>query len=266
VERNVDTGKRNRSETSLESDETSLLLEVLGLLDALVDDLAEVFLDLVERHSLGEFREINLLNLEEVENVGEGLKTDEVTSDNVLLTFDVVVDDFDEDVATTSDGFDNLTKSGVSERFSDPRRVDGDHTVGRTVLRVTLDSTLHGDTSVEDDVDESRNGKNVGDRSESRVFSERVTSEGARRLNESLRAHVLESGLLGDDEGDLSELSSVEETGGRREGVPRGAEVDISEERESLDISVGIGCEKREDESERGFERRTKKEREKTHW
>ena len=91
----IDTGERDRSVSTFESDESSLLLEVLRLLNTLVDDLAKVFLDLLDRHGLGEFGEINLLNLEEVENVGERLKTDEVTSDDVLLTFDVVVDDFD---------------------------------------------------------------------------------------------------------------------------------------------------------------------------
>lgn len=241
MEGHVDTGEGNGGETTLERDEPGLLLEVLGLLDALVDNLAEVFLDLVDRHGLGELREINLLNLEEVEDVGERLESDEVTSDDVLLTLDVVVDDFDEDVSAPRDRLDNLAESGVSERLADPRRVDGDHTVARTVLRVTLDGTLHRDSSVEDDVDESRDGEDVGDRSEGRVLSERVTGERARGLNESLGAHVLERGLLGDDEGDLGELSRVEETGRRREGVPRGAEVDVAEERESLDVSIGIG-------------------------
>jgi len=44
-------------------------LKVLSLLNALVDNLAKVFLYLIERHSLGELGEVNLLNLEEVENV-----------------------------------------------------------------------------------------------------------------------------------------------------------------------------------------------------
>lgn len=96
------------------------------------------------------------------------------------------LDDFDEDVSSTSDSLDNLPEGSISERFADPRRVDSDHTVTRTVLRVTLDSTLHRDTSVEDDIDKSRDGEDIGDRSEGRVLSERVTSESARRLNESL--------------------------------------------------------------------------------
>lgn len=241
VERDVDTGEGDRREATLESDEPSLLLEVLGLLYALVDNLAQVLLDLVDRHGLGEFREVDLLHLEEVEDVRERLEADEVTRDNVLLTLDVVVDDLDENVAAASDRLDDLTERGVTERLADPRRVDSDHAVRRSVLRVALDGALHRDTAVEDDVDEGRDREDVGDRGEGRVLSERVTGERTRGLDESLRAHVLERGLLSDDEGDLRELGRVEETGRGRERVPRRAKVNVSEQGESLDVAIGIG-------------------------
>jgi hypothetical protein len=87
-----------------------------------------------------------------------------VTGNDVLLTLDVVVDDFDEDVAATSDGLDDLAKGSVTEALTDARRVDGDHTVAGAVERVTLDGALHRDTTVEDDVDEGGDGEDVGNR------------------------------------------------------------------------------------------------------
>jgi hypothetical protein len=211
----------------------------------------------------------------------ESLQGGKVTSNDVLLSLDVVaanerksqfqalhprgspssLDDLDEDVAATSDGLNDLTKSSVSEALADPRGVDSDHGVGRAVLVITLDGALHGDSTVEDDVDEGRDGEDVGDRGEGGVLSKRVTGEDAVVLDESLGAHVFESGLwekksargeekakdettnlLGDDEGDLSEMGRVEETSGRRESVTRSAEVDVAEERERLDVAVLVGC------------------------
>ena len=93
MERHVDTRQRNRAEvgksqprahvqghtchsreTTLENDETSLGLQLLGSLEALVDNLAELFLDLIDRHDLGQLGQINLLNLDQVEYVAEGGK------------------------------------------------------------------------------------------------------------------------------------------------------------------------------------------------
>ena len=132
-----------------------------------------------------------------------------MTSDDVLLSLDVVaahglsaplepaprndsLDDLDEDVAPPRDALDNLAKSSVAEAHADPARVNRDHAVVTPVLGVTLDGALHRDAAVEDDVDEGRDGEDVGDRGEGRVLSERVTGERAAVLDESLGAHVLE--------------------------------------------------------------------------
>jgi hypothetical protein len=59
----------NARKAALESNEASLLLKVASLLNALVDDLAEVLLDLLDGHGLGELGEVDLLDLEEVKDV-----------------------------------------------------------------------------------------------------------------------------------------------------------------------------------------------------
>lgn len=50
-----------------------------------------------------------------------------------------------------------------------------------------------------------------------------------------------ETDLFSHDESNLSELSSVEKSCGRREGVSRRSEVDVAEERKSLDVSILVG-------------------------
>lgn len=100
MERHVDSGERNRPvrgkrrtheqtgakerrsrrgqnsrKPTLEDEEARLGLQLLGRLDALVDNLAELLLDLVDGHDLGQLGEVDLLDLEEVENVpGDEIK------------------------------------------------------------------------------------------------------------------------------------------------------------------------------------------------
>jgi hypothetical protein len=80
--------------------------------------------------------------------------------------------------------------------------------------------------------------ENVGDRSEGRIFSKGVTSEGTILLDEALHAHILERRLLSDDKSNLSELGSEEKTVGVAESVLGSTNIDVGEERESLDMAV----------------------------
>lgn len=81
-------------------------------------------------------------------------------------------------------------------------------------------------------------GGDIDDRSKSRIFAERATSEGRVVLDEALGAHINERSVLSDDEGDLSRLGGEDETGRMAKRITRGAEVDIREEREGLDAAV----------------------------
>lgn len=65
-------------------------MKLIGDLGALVDDLSELLLDFVDGHNFGELSQVDLLDFEEVEDVGESLEGDEMSSDDVLLSFDVV--------------------------------------------------------------------------------------------------------------------------------------------------------------------------------
>jgi hypothetical protein len=97
---------------------------------------------------------------------------------------------------------------------------------------------LHGNTAVENDVDESRDVENVGDRSKGRIFSKGVTSEGTILLDEALHAHILESRLLSDDKSNPSELGSGKEAVGVTESVLGSTNINVGEKRESLDMAV----------------------------
>ena len=110
MEGHVNTRERNSCEAALESDVSLLRLELLCLREAGVDDLAEHLLDLLHCKSFSKLffnnkkkqsqycdpisdairsaylRDVNLFHLEIIENVSEGLKRDELSCANVLLT------------------------------------------------------------------------------------------------------------------------------------------------------------------------------------
>ena len=86
--------------------------------------------------------------------------------------------------------------------------------------------------------DQSRDVENVGDRSKGRVLSKGVTSEGAILLDEAFHAHILERRLLGDDKSDLSELGGEKEAVGMAESIFGGTNINVGEERKSLDMAV----------------------------
>ena len=75
------------------------------------------------------------------------------------------------------------------------------HSLVRPVWQVALDSALHGDAVVEDNIN-----KMGSDRREGRVFSERVTGKGRVALDKTLGAHVIEGDLLSNDQCDLGKL------------------------------------------------------------
>ena len=83
------------------------------------------------------------------------------TDESFVTHLDVIVDDFKQRSGTRSYVVDDLTESGVIESLGDTARIDSTHSVVRPVLRVTFNGTLHRDTTVEDEIDKRRDGKNV---------------------------------------------------------------------------------------------------------
>lgn len=72
VEGHIDTSERNRGETTLQLDWLRL---GLSRLHTLVDDIHEVRLDVLKRHRLHEGLDVNLLCLENVEQIGQGIES-----------------------------------------------------------------------------------------------------------------------------------------------------------------------------------------------
>ena len=102
MEGHVNAGKRNGGEAALEGDVTLLLLLLLRLGMARGDDLPKHLLDLIDGELLRELcdasvsdhtreqstclRDIDLLHLQVVKNVGERLQRHELPGTDVLLT------------------------------------------------------------------------------------------------------------------------------------------------------------------------------------
>ena len=61
-----------------------------------------------------------------------------------------------------------------------------------------------------------------------------MTSGSATISNKSLRTHIIKSGLLGDDQSDLSDLGSIKQASRVAEGVLRSVIVNTNEQRKNL--------------------------------
>lgn len=75
VEWHINTLERDRGETTLQLDRTRL---GFGLLDTFLDDTGQMSLDILERHALHQSRDVDVLCLEEVEQVGEAVESAEL--------------------------------------------------------------------------------------------------------------------------------------------------------------------------------------------
>lgn len=150
----------------------------------------------------------------------------------------VIVDNFKKRASAGGNRIHDFTKSGVTEGGRDTARVDCAHGVVQTILGVMLYSTLHGDTTVKDDIDESGNVEDISDRCEGGVFAKRVPSKSTVLLDEAFHAHVLECSLLRHDECDLSKLSGEEKTIRMAERILGSANVYVGKERKGLDTSI----------------------------
>ena len=84
------------------------------------------------------------------------------------------------------DRIDDSMESSITECRRDTAGIDGAHGVVGTILSITLDCTLHCDTSVENNVDEGGNVEDVRDGGRGGVLSERVTGKSTILLNISL--------------------------------------------------------------------------------
>ena len=236
VEGYVNSLEGNGGETALQVDGLGL---GLGLLGALLDDGGEVLLDFLEGDGLHQLLDVDLLGLEVVEDVGEAVEGAEVTGADVLLVLDVEVDNLQEPCGSLGDVLDNVLQGLLGKGLADTRGVDSAHGVVGATSLVTLDSDLHGKTAVEDDGDERLDGHDLGHGGQGTVLSERVTSEAAVALDNTLVTHVFERGLLHKCKGGLSELRGREKTGGRAVGVRAGVLVDLFEDLLGLDATIG---------------------------
>jgi hypothetical protein len=117
----------------------------------------------------------------------------------------------------------------------DTARVHGTHSLIRAVERIALNSSLHGDTSIENNVDHGRDGENICNRSKTVIFTQRMSSKGAVLLDEALRLHILEGSLFGDDE-----LRGKQKTIGEAERIVLGPDIDVGKERERLNVPIAV--------------------------
>lgn len=93
--------------------------------------------------------------------------------------------------------------SGGVQSPREPRGVDGAHAEVGSTLCVSDDGSVHGQSSVEDDVAQRLDRHDVRDRGEGGVLSERVSSERRLGLDKSLAVEVGEGGLRDGNERNL---------------------------------------------------------------
>ena len=203
VEGHVDALERDGSEAALEIEGLRLGCR---LRRALADDLHEVILDVVQGQGLHQLLDVDFLCLQVVEDAGQGVQGAEVAGAHILHVGDVVIDDLQQPGRLLGDVADDVLERFFVKRLGDAAWVDGAHGVVGAACLVTLDGNLHGETSVEDDGDQTFDGHDIGQGSKSRVLSKRVTGETAVSLDESLRPHILKAGLLHEGQGRLGEL------------------------------------------------------------
>ena len=65
-----------------------------------------------------------------------------------------------------------------------------------------------------------------------------MTGESATIRNKSLRTHIIKSGLLGDDQSDLSDSGSIKQASRVAEGVLRRMIVNTNEQRKNLYVVI----------------------------
>jgi hypothetical protein len=137
VERHINTSERDGGETTLKLQRLGLSK---GLLSASADDLAKVSLGLlnVASHLL----DINLLELDEVGDTGEGVQGTEVTGTHVLHVGDVVVDNLQEPASLLGNVVDDELESRLVEGLADTAGVDSAHGVVGSTSGITLDGNL----------------------------------------------------------------------------------------------------------------------------
>lgn len=227
VERHVDALERNGREAALELDGAGL---GFGLLGALLDDLDQMSLDVLDGQALCQLLNVDLLCLEVVGDVGEAVESAQVTSGDILHVGDVVVDNLEQPAGGLGDVLHDVLQSLLVEGLADTRWVDGAHAVIRAAGFVTLDCDLHSQTTVENDGDERFDGHDFGQGSESRILAERVSGESAVALNQALGAHVFERCLLHEGKGRLRELSGGQETSRRAVCVGCSGLIDVLED------------------------------------
>lgn len=214
----------------------------LSLLRTLLDDLHKVLLDVLETHGLHELLDVNLLSLEVVRDIGEGVEGAKVAGTDILHVLHVQVDNLEQPSGSLCDVLADVLQCLLVESLADTRRVDSAHGVVRAASLVALDSDLHRETTVEHHRDQRLDWHDLGERSKCAVFSERMASKAAVLLDKALVEHVRERSFLHQRQGRLGELSCREQARGRSVCVRAGVLGDFLEDFLRLDGAVCADC------------------------
>jgi len=97
-------------------------------------------------------------------------------------------------------------------------------------LSVTLDSALHRDSTVENDIDQSRDMENIGDGARAEYSPRECPAKRTLLLNKALARMSSNAAFLSDDKRNLCKLSGEKKTVGMLK-VYFGVRMSISEKR-----------------------------------
>ncbi|KAH3662368.1 hypothetical protein OGAPHI_005620 [Ogataea philodendri] len=140
VERNRDSLQWNTCESSLQVDRLWL---GQGLLGDLVHNLTQMLGNLLERHHLLQFDNVDLLHLKHIQCVGQRVKSSQVTSGNVLLVLHVEVDNLQQPAGLFADVLNNESQGRVVESEGGSVLVDILKDLFRSEFSIFVNSFKH---------------------------------------------------------------------------------------------------------------------------
>ncbi|KAH3679795.1 hypothetical protein WICPIJ_008529 [Wickerhamomyces pijperi] len=205
--------ERNRDPLQWDGGETSFQINWLRLDDRLlgdlVNDFVQVFLHLFKRQLFSQLPNVDLLQLDKVQDVGQGVQGSQVTGSNVF----------------------------------DSTWVDSNHTVVGSPQVVSWNGNLHGHTSVEHNFNQGFNGHDFSQGGQRGVLTQGVTGKDTVGWDQTLGSQVFERGLFHQSQSWLGELSSRDQTTWVSESEGGGGVGDFLEDLLGDNLTVNNGFE-----------------------
>ena len=112
------------------------------------------------------------------------------------MYLDIVVDNFVQHTPNLNASVNHLLQSSIWEGLGNAAGIDHAHGVIGAILWLTSNGPLHSYASVENNIDEGGNGKDISNGCENRIFSWWMPGKGTILLNKSFKMHILKGSFF----------------------------------------------------------------------